>query len=324
MTGRTWIFGCVLALAGLGLVACDNGGSDPEDSGPGTDSGDTTDGGMPTVPTLGFGTDLAVLSPADFSCAGMAPTPDESGAAATFAPILTDFQTDMPVAGLDVDFFPDNVVADTCTGTCITQTVPAGGAVSVMDAEGSWYAYRVHAGAGSIAGMPDTTFLEVLHFNEVAPVGGAAADVMNAVTAATAENIYTLLSLTAEPGTASITGGLGDCAGNAIANARIRIFDNSGEIVLGLGRTGPRQFYFGAQFPARDQERTNVNALFGAGNVPVPSDGIVRVELWGATTDGAAEEMLGCEMIQVVADGISIVTIGPARADGPADCGSVP
>lgn len=238
----------------------------------------------------------------------------------SFTGAVTDFQNSMPVENLVVHFFPDNIVAPGCTGSCIEVTSDAMGNVPVMDNEGSWYAYRLQAGMGAQAGAP-REYIEVVQFNEAAP-GAGGSENLNAVQAATRNTIVTLLGLGQEEGTATITGVLSDCGGNSIANATIRAFNDSGEIALPLrGRTGTRQFYFGdTNLPAASQEFTNFNGLYGATNLPIPASGSIRIELWGSLTDGGAPEMLGCENVPVTAGGIVILNVGPTRSDGPTTC----
>lgn len=320
---RRWMsLGCVLALAGLGIWGCDNNGGTDAGVPPGTDAGPGgTDSGMMmmTGGPLGFGMMLDSLTPADFACRGANPAPPDTGASVGFSGAVTDFFNGMPVEGLTVHFFPDNTPVDGCSGTCITGTSAATGEVTVMDNEGSWYAYRIVGGTGMQAGAP-RDYIEVVQFNELAP-GTGGSETLNAVQESTRNTIITLLGVMLEEGTATITGLLTDCGGEAIANATIRLFDSSGEITLGSGRSGPRAFYFnGDSFPAAAQRATHVDGLYGAANIPVPTDGRVRVELWGSLTEGGASEMLGCEEIEVIADGITIINVGPDRMDGPSGC----
>lgn len=320
---RRWTsLGCVLALAGLGMWGCDNNTMTDAGVTPGTDGGGggSDSGPPPATPAVGFGTSLASLTPADYSCRGMVAAPDDSGSSVSFTAAVTDFQNSMPVGDIVVDFFPDNVVTDGCTGSCVEVTSDSMGNATVMDNEGSWYAYRLVAGTGTQAGAP-REYIEVVQFNEEAPGAGSSAT-LNAVQAATRNTIVTLLGVMQEDGTATITGRLADCGGEAIANATIRAFGDSGEITLAsTGRTGPHQFYFGdTDLPAVMQRQTNFNGLYGATNLPIPASGTIRIELWGSLTEGGASEMLGCENVPVTAGGIVILNVGPTRSDGPSTC----
>jgi len=268
---------------------------------------------------VGFGPMLATLTAADYSCRGSETAPVDTNAEVSFNGVVTDFFNGMPVEGLTVHFFGDNAPAAGCTGSCIEATSSATGEVAVMDNEESWYAYRIEPGSGMIAGAPND-YIELVQFNEPTPAAAGSAT-MNAVQASTRNTIITLLGVMQEPGTATVTGQLVDCAGETIANGTIRAFDSTGEITLGTGRSGPRAFYFnGDSFPAAAQRATHIDGLYGAANIPVPADGLVRFEMWGTTSAGGTPEMLGCEQVQVLADGITVVNTGPGRSDGPAGC----
>ncbi len=320
---RRWMsLGCVLALAGLGLWGC--GPSNPDtDAGPDmTDGGGTDSGPVAGGDPVGFGPMIGMLTAADYSCRGMGTAPDDTGAEVAFTGAVTDFFNGMPVEGLTVNFFPDNAPTADCTGSCISGTSSAMGEVAVMDNGGSWYAYRIQSGSGMVAGAP-SDYIEVVQFNEPAPLAPGS-ETMNAVSASTQNTILTLLAVMVDSGTATLTGLLTDCGGEAIANANIRVFDSGGEIVLGTGRRGPRAFYFGpsgsSSIPMSAQRQTNIDGLYGATNIPIPTDGRLRVELWGTTTDGGTPEMLGCEEVEAIADGLTAINVGPARMDGPSAC----
>ncbi|MEZ4335809.1 MAG: hypothetical protein R3B82_04190 [Sandaracinaceae bacterium] len=311
----------MLALAGLGLWGCDgttetDAGVTPltDGGGGGTDAGPMT-GGDP----VGFGPMLTSLTAADFSCRGSVTAPADTGTEVSFTGVVTDFFNGMPVEGLTVQFFRDNTPTAACDGTCAESTSSATGEVTVTDNEGSWYGYRIVAGSGAQAGAP-RDYIEVVQINEAAP-GTGGSETLNAVQDSTRNTIITLLGVMAEPGTGTITGLLSDCNGESIANATIRLFDSSGEIALGSGRSGPRAIYVnGDSFPAAMQTSTHIDGLYGAANIPIPADGRVRVEIWGSLTAGGASEMLGCESVNVIEDGITIINVGPARSDGPTGC----
>lgn len=316
---RTWmILGCTLAL-GLGSSACDE--TPPAtDSGIGTDSGGGEDAGTTPGAAIGFGADRMTLTAADYSCRDAVTAPT-AGAEVTFDVAAEDFFNGMPVGGLMVQFFPDNVVSldGTCTGTCQAVTTGADGTASVMAPEGAWYGYRIQAGSGTVAGAP-SDYIQVVQYNEVSPAAAGSAT-LNAVSMSTQNTITALLSVQQQPGNGILTGQLSDCGGENIANANIRIFDSSGEIAFGTGRMDTKPFYFnGMSTPAAREVMTNVDGLYGVANVVIPSDNVVRVELWGSLTDGGAQEMLGCENVAVVADGITVINVGPTRSDGPTGC----
>lgn len=323
MNGTWKSLGIVLALTGgLMLWGCDdNGGSDAgmtsEDGG-----GGGSDAGGGGGPVVGFGSTRATLTPADFSCRGMVTAPDDAGDMISFVGAVTDFQNDTPVEGLTVHVFPDNQPADGCTGSCLELTSDAMGNVTLMDNASSWFAYRILAGSGTTAGL-SADYIEVVQVNAVAAGTAGGMVTLNAVQETTRNTIVTLLGVSLEDGTATITGSLTDCGGETIANANIRVFEatSGNQIELGFGRNGPREFYFGSTgLPGSAERNTNVGGLYGAANLPIPSDGLMRVELWGSLADGEPAEMLTCETAEVIEDGITIVSATPARSDGPSGC----
>jgi hypothetical protein len=320
-----WSLVCVLAL---GVSACDGGSTQADSGPPEVDSGPEI---VPAVlasvyatrtnPTTGREeTYLAEQVPADFEC-----TPSEPAGSgdSTFTVRAVDFQDEFAVEGLTVQFFPDNnpTLDGSCDAPCQEVTTDAAGEATVTDTAGSWYAYRVIAGPGTnvTSGSP-SEFIGVVQLNEVAPESGGSAN-LNVVREGTRDNIILLLGTSSEEGTAVVTGQASDCTGRQLANATLRIFDSAGEIDAGFASSGPREFYFnGDSFPLGRQRVTNSDGLYGTANIPLPTDNTLRVELWGAKTEGGTPEMLGCESVRVGADSITIVNIGPTRADGPSDC----
>lgn len=300
MTARWMILGLVLAL---GLAGCDDG--EPE-----VDAG-------PPQPEVGFGADVDMLTAADYTCT---PTAPAGGADVTFNVAAVVFGSEDVAAGLDIQFYPDNMVdvGGACAGGCIAGTTDMTGMVEVTAPAGGWYGYRIAAGTGQVNGL-DEDFITVIQYNEAAP-DAAGMEVMNAIPVSLRDQIVLLLGTAAQPGTATITGTAADCGGNSIANANVRVFDDNGMVDIGFDATGPREFYFnGDAFPAGAQRRTNIDGLFGVANLPIPASGGYRVEVWGST-DGGPQTMLGCEEIEVAADGVTIINVGPTRTDGPSGC----
>lgn len=330
---RRFVFlGCVMVLAGVIAGGCDGDGEgDPDAGDPGTDAGDPeTDAGGPDLPPVLQAVTARDASgaptsfgPANFACT---PTePDGEGAAVGFDLNVAAFGMPgtPPVEGLTVQFFPDNVVPTSldCTGSCVEATSGADGVVRVMDVAGSWYAYRITAGNGSFGGNPPAPFIPVVQFNEVAPEADGDATA-NAVAQQLQNTIILLLGRTREANTAVVTGTITDCDGNSIVNARVRAFDSAGEIDLtGSGDSDPFEFYFnGAQFPDQARGETNSDGLYGAGNLPVSAGENISIGLYGALEEGDEATLLGCEEVQVIADGITIMNVGASRSDGPTSC----
>jgi hypothetical protein len=44
------------------------------------------------------------------------------------------------------------------------------------------------------------------------------------------------------------------------------------------------------------------------------------VEAWGRVTPGGPVELLGCEQVDLFADTVTIINVGPLRADGATSC----
>lgn len=310
-----WSLVCVLAL---GVTSACDGGSTEADSGP-------PDAGAEEAPAILASVrdsegELTDQVEPDFDCA---PTEPSGSGDSTFTVRAVDFQDEFGVEGLTIQFFPDNnpTLDGSCNAPCQQVTTDASGEATVTDTAGSWYAYRVIAGSGTNVtnGMPKT-FIGVVQVNEEAPADGGSAN-LNVVREETRGLILTLLGTSAEENTAVVTGQASDCMGRQVANATLRVFDSAGEIEAGFASSGPREFYFnGDSFPLGRQRVTNSDGLYGTANIPLPTDNTLRVELWGAKTEGGTPEMLGCESVRVGADSITIINVGPTRADGPSDC----
>lgn len=316
MIRRTTLLGCVLALA-LPIVGCDSDPDPVDGGGGGTDAGGETDAGMTTdLPDPVTIQDSAMMAvAADYSCVGTATAPT-GGADVSFTITAEDFFDGELVGDLSVDFFPDGVVADGCTGTCMNVTTDASGVATVMAGEGGWYAYRINAGDGTRTdGM--SPYAQATQINEVVPAASGNGT-LNAVQTSTIATVGSIAGLVVQPGTAIVTGTAQDCAGNPVQNAQLRVFDASGEIEFGSATNGPRRFYFTGAIPNSMFTSSTDNGLFGAGNLPTGSP--LRIEVWGVTAAGGDLQLLGCEMVDPVADGISIVNVGGLRSDGPSGC----
>lgn len=310
-----WCLVCVLALGVAS--ACDNGGNGDPDAGTDAGGGGEDSGPEPTPVVMATEGDTQV--PADYSCSPAAPT---ASGDSTFTITAEDFLDGGPVEGLTVHFFADNMPSldGTCTGTCQSVTTDSMGQATVMGSAGGWYAYRVLAGEGILAGTP-SDYLGVVQVNEVTPADGGESG-LNVVKVSSRQLILGLLGVSAEDNTIVVTGQASDCMGRPVSNATLRVFDSSGEVELGFTSSGPRAFYFnGSSVPLGAQRDTNTDGLYGAANVPIPTDNQVRVELWGTTTEGGSPEILGCENVQVSSvDALTIINMGPMRSDAPAGC----
>lgn len=307
-----------------GAVGTDGGPSDAgpsgADAGPSdasiADAGSRDGGSGPPPMVVGTGRMLSSLSPADFSCRGSRTAPAGSGAPIAYTGVVRDYFNGELVAGLDLHFFANDLPTAACGSGCLARTTDAAGTVALSDVAGSWSADRVLAGTYSVLGSP-RDYVEVLQYHVTTPAAGGSVE-LAAVQRSTLNTIITLLGVMASLGDATLIGTLVDCTEAPIANAQVRLFDASGEIPLGTGRSGPRGFYFnGSAFPAAAQRATHIDGLFGATNVPAGSR--LRVELWGSLAGGPAE-LLGCEAVEGIPDGMTLIDVGPRRADGPSDC----
>jgi hypothetical protein len=310
MTGRRLALGCAMGIA---LVAGCNNPSTGTDSGtPGTDSG-----GMTGLPVVSIGSSAMPMA-ADLSCLGMrtAPTP---GDAAMVTVTVHDFQFSAnAIANAQVNLFPDNLVADGCTGSCVAAMTDASGSLSAMLPQGGWFAYRIAAGATSGS---STTVLTVA-YNRTAPMAGGTID-LPSVSQSTVGVIPTLFMRTRVAGRGIVSGSVFDCAGEEIRGAQVHMFQGDTEIMGGSGSMDTFFGYFnGSRIPAPMATYTNYDGIFAGANVNVPDDGSpIRVELRGVIEEGGDPVLLACEEIEIFADAVSIISVGPLRNDYAADHG---
>lgn len=232
---------------------------------------------------------------------------------------LRDFQDDFVVEEADVWVFSDNVIADECGGpTCTTLTTDAEGNASVTLPAGGWYAYRVVPKEGF---TPMLTIFGVFQYNEPAPLVAGEAVVGNSVSGSTIELIPATLGISRTDGLALVAGRIEDCNGGFVENAIVRLYDPDGEPVVGTA-SGPFFHYFngdaGNNTPAQGETDTNADGLYVVAELPVVSDRPYRVEAWGEI-DGRLE-ILGCESARIFPNAVTILNLGPIRADAPEAC----
>ena len=310
MTGRRLALGCAIGIA---LVAGCNNTSTGTDSGtPGTDSG-----GMTGLPVVSVGSSTMPMA-ADLSCLGMRTAP-MAGDPAAATVTVHDFQFAMnAIANAQVNLFPDNQITDGCTGTCIAAMTDASGALMATMPAGGWFAYRI--GAGATSGS-STTVLTVA-YNRTAPAAGGTID-LPSVSLSTIGLIPTLFMRTRVAGRGIVSGSIVDCAGEEIRGAEVHMFNGDTEIVGGPGAMDTFFGYFnGSRLPAATAVYTNYDGIFAGANVNVPDAGSpIRVELRGVTEEGGDPVLLACEEIEIFADAVSIISVGPLRSDYAADHG---
>lgn len=318
---RTWlILGCALAL-GLGLTACDDGGTDPEDSGIGGDDGSMTmedSGPGPSTPVvMAFdGTDEVE---ADLSCRGTATAPTGSGDS-TFNAALANFGGEGLVGGLEIHYFPNNAPsADVaCDAPCVSVTTDAAGMAELMGSADAWFGYRVVAGMGTTTTGTDADFVNVIQMNEPTPEDGGMAGLI-AVAESLVGGFLGIAGISQDPMNGAVTGTAVDCQGRPLVNAQIRLFDDSGQIPF---NTDTKAFYFNdaGSLPDARATESSQSGLYGVGNVPLPTNNTVQIGVYGTVSEGGSQELIGCESIVVGEDTISILNVSPLRSDGPS-CG---
>lgn len=293
----------------------------PGDGGPGGDSGPGSSYMFPDLPVVSRGTlDNPTAMPADFSCLGMRSAP-AAGAVRNFDMVVEDFQTGDPVPEVTVQFFPDNQIADDCSGDCVEAMTDEMGVVPGIGPAGGWFAYRVLAKMGP---TPPSTVVGAVQYNEPTPAEGERGS-GNSVSEATLRLIPTVFGFRRAAGTALIAGTARDCTGEPIRGALVRMFLSDGtEILEGTRMSDPHHEYFdGDEFPSPDQIHTNVDGLYASANIPVSGAGSIRMETWGVLEAGAAPVLLACEEGRTFADTVTIMNLEPLREDAAAACGSL-
>lgn len=269
----------------------------------------------PPLPVAMVDTDMDDMEDAmaDFSCLGMRTAP-AAGAAGEFTAHVHDFQggTDTPTPMVELQVFPDNLVAAACEGTCVTSMTDANGDTMVTAPADGWFAYRVPSPADD---DPVTT----IGYNRAAPAAGGTVN-LPTVSLAVIGLIPSLFMRTRVVGTGVVSGSLSDCMGRGVRGARLRLFrSGEGEIMPGPGRMDFFVGYFSAAsgLPSSRATFTDVDGIYASANVAATTD-LVRVEVWAVLTEGGEEERVACEAIQVAADAVTIISVGPTRNDYPA------
>ena len=313
-----------LAVAGALLAACNNGGGTP-DSGPAPDGGNGVDsGGSVTAPVLTPA--MVTGGAADLACGGSSTEPTAGALVATTMTLESFGEHGDKAPNTRLCFCPDNVIpaealAGTGCGSCQDVMSDATGQVSVMARAGGWYAYRVFAHTGTTMG---TTFLDSIQVNEPAPAAAGGTVTGNAVSQLIALTISEAQLITRDPTKSTVAGRIMDCDGNDISGAIVRMFRADGSEIIEVdpgAAAGVHYRYFnGDESPDASATATASDGLYVGLNVPPNSMGeTIRVEAWAYTgTDAMGEShRIGCETVQLFANGVSIVNIGPERSDYP-------
>ena len=256
----------------------------------------------------------------DMSCMGTRTRP-AGGADIDVEFQLRDFQDDFAIEQRDVWLFTDNEIADDCSGANCQEftTNSMGNATATMPA-GGWYAYRVLPFDGP---SPGSTVFAVFQYNEPAPTAAGMAVMGNSVSGTTIDLIPALLGIRRDSGLAVVSGRFEDCQGQYIQNAVVRIYDPDGNYIEpGTANASPRYHYFNGNardnLPNSEETQTQSDGLYVAVQIPVTGDGAYRVE--GYADLGNGTERIACESARIFTDAVTILNLGPMRADAPAAC----
>ncbi len=302
--------GSIFALLALGLSACGGGG--------GSDAGSDTGVMLSDLPPLEAYTEGATAfeaTTADYSCLGTRTAPT-GGAPIDVEFQLRDFQDGFEVPGATVWLFDDNMIANECVGACQNFTTDGLGNATVRLPAGGWYAYRVLPFDGPTA---RTTVFGVFQYNEPAPMAAGGAVEGNSISGTTIDLIPALLGITREAGRAIVAGRFTDCVDeHNIANLQVRIYDPDGNFIQPGGRTtDPNYHYFmglvTGNVPDQTAQFSASDGLYVVPQVPLVDDRPYRVEAWG-NLDGV-EQRISCESARLFTDSITILNLGPMRAD---------
>lgn len=261
--------------------------------------------------------DGMVDAPADLSCLGMrtAPTP---GDPVMFNAHIYDFQmgTGSNVANIGVDIFPDNLVTEDCSGTCVSGTSDAMGMLPVTAPANGWFAYRVAAGTGT---SPMTPVLTIGYNRQAPSMAGATID-LPSVSSQTIGFIPSLYRRMRVAGTGIVSGSVTDCMGRPIAGGVLRLFREGVELIPGPGMTDFFVGYFNGTVPDVRADWTDEGGIYASANVQ-PTEAPVRVEIWAVPAEGQEFQRIACEEVRMFADAVTIISVGPLRADYPSGSG---
>lgn len=301
----------------IGLTLCVGCGGDPVAS---------VDAGMEMLDPVAAFDEAGTPVDIDLSCVGVWTEPERDGATSNFTLWTGDFQTNEMIPNIPFQYYPDNVVPvdASCTGTCVTTASNADSHVSLQGTTGAWFSYVVppqDCSTPSSCGAPSTIPILTVQYNIPTPADGVLHPA-RAVTLATLNLIPAVLGVTRQSGTGIIAGTFYDCQDHRIANMQARAYRPDGTFIdspVGSHTLPAYRYFNGEQQPDATQRWTKEDGLFGALNLPVPSDGEpIRIEGWG-NVDGTWR-MITCEKIRIFPDGVVAFNIRPDRADGPADC----
>lgn len=305
------IFAIASALA---LLGCD--GTAATDAG--VDGGLTVD--LPPAEAFTEGATAFEPAPLDYSCLGTATAP-AGGADIAVQFQLLDFQDDFAVVDTDVWLFTDNTIANDCSGPmCQAFRTDAMGNANVTMPAGGWYSYRILPHDGP---TPGRRVFGVFQYNEPAPAAAGGSVQGSSVSGTTIDLIPALLGITREEGRAIVAGRIYDCADSNVANAIVRIYDPDGNFIEpGVRSTDPNYHYFTGlvtgNVPAQEAEYSAGDGLYVAPQIPLLDDRPYRVEGWA--NYGGRFQRVSCEAARIFTDSVTILNLGPMRADADPSC----
>ncbi len=296
------ILGCLMAMA----VGCNNSPTTT----PGNDAGGAIDsggGGNDSGPPPQAALTVAAPNTLDIACAGSATRP-AGGADVSAQIVLTEYVSRAAVGMTPVEIYTDDLVTGTCAGNanCVSGMTDAAGHLTLSAPGGGWVGLHIPSG--------QTGSAEVLAYNQTWPSTAGDDFPTYAFAMSSINLVATLLGRQLQPGNGAISGQVADCMGHNVANAHPRVYHGTDEIVTGTGNTSPRITGLEGTSPTRAPYfLTGSGGTFVGANVPAGDD--YHVEIWGTTTAGGQEELIGCEEGRVVDGAITVLVIGPLRSD---------
>lgn len=320
MNTKLLAMNCALALS---LVAC--GDPDP-DTDAGTDTGGemTDTGGVETDAPVasGCGTDglrcLTIgndhMGTPNMACLGSETAPAGDDREISFNLVKRGLST-VNITG-PFELWHTNVIGASCAAAgadceVIDETEAANAMATVG---GSWYAYRAAANATA------NTFATVGYNRPPAEAGGT--DTITTIDAAVFASAINLIrsGLARDVEDGILLGDAADCDGAALEGVTSKLFGNDGvEIAPGTQPNDMGLAYRSdGALPNPAFLTTDESGGYAAANVPIPSDGLVNVVIYGTLAEGEDRRVIGCEQVSVEPNVVTILSLGPSRSDYPA------